>query len=245
ECTAMSRKFLGDLFDIHTGGVDHIPIHHENEIAQAESLLGHKAVNYWMHSEFMLIDGGKMSKSLGNDYTVQNLIDRGYAPIEFRYFCLNVHYRQKINFTFEGMDSAKTAYARLCEQLYAHKVSNVKTSEETLSKYKEEFLSSFNDDLSVPTALGVLWKMIKEPKSVDIYNLAVEMDSVFGLNLDKIAPPREDGEVPQEVITIVEERLLARQNKEWKKSDELRAQILALGYIVKDTAEGYSLSKVN
>lgn len=109
ECSAMSRKYLGDVLDIHTGGVDHIPVHHENEIAQSEALAGHKTVDYWMHGEFMLVDGGKMSKSLGNTYTLDELAARGYRPLSFRYFCLNAHYRKKLNFTFEGLTAAQTA----------------------------------------------------------------------------------------------------------------------------------------
>lgn len=121
ECSAMSRKYLGDTFDIHTGGVDHIPVHHENEIAQSEALVGHKTVDYWMHVEFMQVDGGKMSKSLKNTYTVSELEQKGYSAMAFRYFCLNTHYRKKLNFTFEGMDAAKTAYNRLLAAVHSHK----------------------------------------------------------------------------------------------------------------------------
>ena len=112
ECSAMSRKYLGMPFDVHTGGVDHIPVHHENEIAQNEALTGKQSVNYWVHGEFMLVDNGKMSKSLGNTYRISDLEDRGYRALDFRYFCLNTHYRKKLNFTFEGLDAAKSAYAR-------------------------------------------------------------------------------------------------------------------------------------
>ncbi|MCM1195202.1 MAG: cysteine--tRNA ligase, partial [Firmicutes bacterium] len=183
ECTAMSKKYLGETFDIHTGGVDHIPIHHENEIAQAECWLGHKAVNYWMHNEFMLIDGGKMSKSLNNDYTVADVAARGYTPLELRYLYLNVQYRQKLNFTWNIMESSKAAYGKLCSLLLAHKNGDAVTNESTLNEYKAKFEEAICDDLNVPLALGVLWTMLKLPKSKDVYNLALQFDKVFALVL--------------------------------------------------------------
>ena len=243
ECTAMSKKYLGATFDIHTGGVDHIPIHHENEIAQAECWLGCKPVNYWMHSEFMLIDGGKMSKSLGNTYTVSDIVARGYAPVMFRYFCLNVQYRQKINFTWEGMEGAKNAYNKLCAQLWAHKTSNVPTDKAVLEDYTKKFEEAINDDLNIPLAIGVLWTMLKEPKSKDIYNLALKFDKVFALDFDKIKEPeRPKIEVPANVTALAEERLVARKEKNWAESDRLREEINALGYAIKDTATGYEIT---
>ncbi|MBP5308216.1 MAG: cysteine--tRNA ligase, partial [Clostridia bacterium] len=157
ECSAMSRKYLGDVFDIHTGGVDHIPIHHENEIAQSESLTGKNPARFWMHGEFMLVDGGKMSKSLGNTYTIAQLEEKGYKPMHFRYFCLNAHYRKKLNFTFEGLDAAKVSYERLGSLILKHTASATVTDGKTLEKYKAEFEENINDDLNVPGALGVLW----------------------------------------------------------------------------------------
>ncbi len=243
ECTAMSKKYLGTTFDIHTGGVDHIPIHHENEIAQAECWLGCKAVNYWMHSEFMLIDGGKMSKSLGNTYTVTDLVDRGYAPVMFRYFCLNVQYRQKINFTWDGMESAKNAYNKLCAQLWVHKTSDVATDKAVIDDYTKKFEDAINDDLNIPLAIGVLWTMLKEPKSKDIYNLALKFDKVFALDFDKIkAPEQPKIDVPENVKILAEQRLEARKAKNWVESDRLRNEINALGYAIKDTANGYEIT---
>lgn len=243
ECTAMSKKYLGEHFDIHTGGVDHIPIHHENEIAQAECWLGHKAVNYWMHSEFMLIDGGKMSKSLGNTYMISDIEKRGYSPVVFRYFCLNVQYRQKINFTWEGMESAKTAYNKLCAQLLAHKNSPAKTEQAVLDEYTAKFEEAIADDLNLPLAIGVLWTMLKLPKSVDVYNLALKFDRVFGLDLDKIQPVKEQIVVPEEVKQLAEQRLVARKAKNWAESDRLRNEIAEKGYAVKDTATGYEITQ--
>ena len=243
ECTAMSRKYLGDVFDIHTGGIDHIPIHHENEIAQAESLLGHKQVNYWMHNEFMLIDGGKMSKSLGNAYTLDDVIARGYTPIELRYLNLNVQYRQKLNFTWDAMASAKTAYGNLCGLLLAHKNSDQPTDKAILDDFKQKFVDAITDDLNVPLALGVLWTMLKLPKSRDVYKLALDFDKVFALNFDKVrASQVEPIEIPADVKAMAELRLAARREKNWAESDRLRDVIAYMGYNVKDTKDGYELT---
>lgn len=242
ECTAMGVKYLGERFDIHTGGIDHIPIHHENEIAQGESWLGHKIVNYWMHNEFLLIDGGKMSKSLGNTYTLTDLAEKGFSPIVFRYFNLNVQYRQKINFTWEAMEGAKTAYGKLCNLLVAHKNSPEKTDKAILDEYKQKFEDAVNDDLNLPLAVGVLWTMLKLPKSVDVYNLALQFDKIFALNLDKVKEEKQEIAVPENVKALAEQRKVARQNKNWAESDRLRDEIAALGYAVKDTASGYEIT---
>lgn len=242
ECTAMSEKYLGETFDIHTGGVDHIPIHHENEIAQAECWLGHQAVNYWMHSEFMLIDGGKMSKSLGNTYTVTDLVQKGYSPNVFRYFCLNVQYRQKINFTWAAMDAAKAAYGKLCSQLVAHKNSPAKTDPAVLAEFKTKFEEAINDDLNVPLAIGVLWTLLKQPKSRDVYALALEFDKVFALDFDKVKEEKTEIVLPEEIVALAEQRKIARQNKNWAESDRLREEIAAKGYAIKDTANGYEIT---
>lgn len=243
ECTAMSKKYLGEVFDIHTGGVDHIPIHHENEIAQAECWLGHPAVHYWMHSEFMLIDGGKMSKSLGNTYTISDLVAKGYSPVVFRYFCLNVQYRQKINFTWEAMDAAKAAYNKLCAQLVSHKNSPARTEKSILDDFHNKFEEAINDDLNIPLAIGVLWTMLKLPKSCDVYKLALDFDRVFALDFDKVKEEKKEIVIPDNVRQLAETRLRARKAKNWAESDRLREELSALGYSVKDTADGYELSE--
>lgn len=245
ECSVLSTKFLGNRFDIHTGGVDHIPVHHENEIAQNEALTKEQSVNYWMHGEFMLVDNGKMSKSLGNVYTVTQLDEMGYSPMVFRFFCLNAHYRKKLNFTFEGMEASKKAYNRLLASLYTHKISNEKADEEKLAKYKQEFADAIDDDLNVPLALGVLFTMLKESPSKDYFKLALEFDKVFGLSLDKCkAPEPEKIDVPEEVQQLVDERAAAKKEKDWAKADEIRAKITELGYAVKDTKDGAVISKL-
>ena len=246
ECSAMSLKYLGMPFDIHTGGVDHIPVHHENEIAQNEALTGKKSVNYWVHGEFMLVNNGKMSKSLGNTYRISDLEERGYKALDFRYFCLNTHYRKKLNFTFEGLDAAKAAYARLLAQVYKHKTAKASGDTALAEKYLEQFRQAIDDDLNVPLALGILWTMMKETPAKELYTAALEFDKVLGLDLDKAEAPKEEEqktEAPQEVIALCEERKAAKAAKDWAKADKLRADIAAMGYTVVDTKDGYKVTK--
>lgn len=246
ECSAMSLKYLGMPFDIHTGGVDHIPVHHENEIAQNEALTGKKSVNYWVHGEFMLVNNGKMSKSLGNTYRISDLEERGYKALDFRYFCLNTHYRKKLNFTFEGLDAAKAAYARLLAQVYKHKTAKASGDTALAKKHLEQFRQAIDDDLNVPLALGILWTMMKETPAKELYTAALEFDKVLGLDLDKAEAPKEEEQktdAPQEVIALCEERKAAKAAKDWAKADKLRADIAAMGYTVVDTKDGYKVTK--
>lgn len=246
ECSAMSRKYLGECFDIHSGGVDHIPIHHENEIAQNEAITGKQSVRFWMHGEFMLVDGGKMSKSLGNTYTIADLEQKGYAPLDFRFFCLNTHYRKKLNFTFEGLSAAKTSRTRLMSQLGEHRLSSSSIDSGKLENFRQAFRSAVEDDMNVPLALGVLFTAIKEPKSKDIYELAKEFDCIFGLDLDKAeAEQAKSGEidVPEQITALCEERKAAKKAKNYALADELRAKIAAMGYSVIDTPQGYKVTK--
>ena len=248
ECSAMSRKYLGEVFDLHTGGIDAVPVHHENEIAQNEALAGKKTVNYWMHGEFMMVDGGKMSKGLGNVYTIAQLREKGYDPLDFRYLCLNAHYRKKLNFTFEGMNMAKTSRSKLNAALYQHKVSDAKTAPEVLEKYKNQFIDAINDDINIPLALGVLFNLLKEPKSKDVYALALDFDRVFGLDFDKVKAPETQTErandYPEEVAVLIEKRKQAKKDKNFTLADEIRAEITNLGYNIKDTREGVVVTKI-
>ena len=244
ECSAMSKKYLGEVFDLHTGGIDAVPVHHENEIAQNEALAGKKTVNYWMHGEFMMVDGGKMSKSLGNVYTISDLEKKGYLPLDFRYFCLNAHYRKKLNFTFEGMDAAHTSYERLRNALYAHKMSPAATDPMVIDELAKKFRSAVEDDMNIPFALGVLWDAVKLPKSKDVYKLALDFDKVLGLSLDKVsAPAPEKIDVPEDVAALAEARFAAKKEKNWAEADRLRAEIAEKGYAIKDTKEGYVIEK--
>jgi cysteinyl-tRNA synthetase len=246
ECSAMSRKYLGDNFDIHTGGVDHIPIHHENEIAQSCALTGQMPANFWMHGEFMLVDNGKMSKKLGNTYTLKQLEEKGYNPMAFRFFCLNAHYRKKLNFTFEAMEAAKTSYERLLAALYDHKKAQ-NNDESVVNKYTERFNEAINDDLNIPKALGILFTMVKENGNKAVYEAALNMDKIFGLDLFNAAAieeKTEKTEIPPEIENLAKQRFQARKNKDFKKSDELRAIIAKAGYSVKDTKEGYEITRI-
>ncbi len=243
ECSAMSKKYLGEVFDIHTGGVDHIPIHHENEIAQSYGACGKNPAKFWVHGEFMCVDGGKMSKKLGNTYTISQLDEMGYSPMAFRYFCLNTHYRKKLNFTFPAMDGAKIAYERLCEAVFRHKDGTAQMDAEKLAAYEKEFKEYIADDLNIPGALGVLWTMVKESPANEIYALALKMDEVFGLRLQEYVPAVKQVEVPVEITALCEARIAAKKDKNYALADSLRAEITAKGYLVKDTKDGYTIEK--
>ncbi len=246
ECSAMGKKYLGETFDIHTGGVDHIPVHHENEIAQSNALLGHQAVNYWMHGEFMMVDNGKMSKSLGNTYTVSDLKKNGILPLTFRYFCLNAHYRNKINFTWDAIKASQKAYIRLLDAVGQNKNAD---SDQTLKPMCQEAYSAFceavNDDLNVPKALGILWNLLRSGKTGrEIFDTAIKMDAVLGLDLEKGYVPLEDeSDIPQELLDKLAQRAQARKEKNWALSDQIRDEINAAGYDIKDSPEGSTLVK--
>ena len=242
ECSAMGKTILGDKFDIHTGGIDHKTVHHEDEIAQNDALAGHRVVNVWMHNEFLLVDGGKMSKSLGNVYTLSDLEKKGFSAMDFKYFCLNTHYSKKLNFTFEGLKASSNGYKNLKALIKEHKNASNKTSDEILQKYSKDFLDAINDDLNIPLALGVIWTMLKnQEKSVDIYNLVLKFDKALGLELDKEEIVSQV--IPQEIVELAEKRLVARKNKDFATSDNLRDEISNLGYEIKDSKEGYTLTK--
>ncbi len=244
ECSAMSRKYLGMPFDIHTGGVDHIPIHHENEIAQNEALTKSKSVNFWMHGEFMLVDNGKMSKSLNNTYTISDLKEKGYSAMDFRYFCLNTHYRKKLNFTFDSMNFAKTSYRRLKEQLLLHKNSKSVTDKKVIEEYKAKFKNAVEDDLNIPLALGILWTMLKEEKSKDIYDTAIYFDKVLGLNLDKEeSEEKPQTTVPRKITELAEKRKQAKAEKNFALADSLRNEIENKGYSIIDKPGSYEIIK--
>ncbi|RAM59258.1 cysteine--tRNA ligase [Mesotoga sp. SC_3PWM13N19] len=241
ECSAMSSKYLGERFDIHTGGIDHIPIHHTNEIAQSEAAFGHEWVNYWLHSEFLVIgDGEKMSKSLGNFITLQTLIDKGYDPAEYRYYLLGAHYKKQLAFTLEALDGAKSAMKRLTT-----KIGELKGSEAPVSKLNSVLLNEFheaiNDDLNTPRALAVLWKVVdsEDLRPGEKLSLINEFDRVLGLGLSEI----ETEVIPEEVEELANQRDQARRGKDWKKADELRKLISEKGYEVLDERDGYKIRK--
>lgn len=242
ECSAMSKKYLGDTFDIHTGGVDHIPVHHENEIAQSEGLTGKLQARFWMHVEFLQVDGGKMSKSLGNCYLISELEQKGYSALDYRYFCLNGHYRKKLNFTFEALDASKIARQRLMQLVDSHKNGQENIDEEKLKNFAKEFVDAVNDDLNIPYALGVLWTMLKEmPHSKKVYDEAINMDKVLGLSLDKFEKQEQKIDVPENVLELAKSRAEAKVQKNYALADSIRAEIDALGYSVIDKKDGYEI----
>ena len=241
----MSKKYLGVPFDVHTGGIDHIAVHHENEIAQTEGAEGKLEANYWMHNEFITVDGGKMSKSLGNVFTISDVIEKGFDPLAFRYLCLQANYRTKLNFTWESLEGAQNALNRL---------RSIVRNWETPSSFEEgagggrleleqRFSDAVNDDLNTPEALAVMWQLIESdfPTSAKAESL-LKFDAVLGLQLDRFIGHAI--EIPDTVRKLVTEREEVRAQKDWKRSDELRDEILSLGFIVEDAADGTKVREV-
>ena len=238
----MSYQYLGEQFDIHTGGIDHIPIHHENEIAQSKGFCGKIPANFWMHVDFLTIDGGKMSKSLNNLYTLQDLADRGYEPLVYRMFNFASNYRNKINFTWDTMDSSKVALSRLREGYLKHKNGTEMVESKVLQDFENRFLEAINDDLNMPVAMSVVWEVVKYPKkSKQLRDLLLKFDQVLGFDLAHYEP--EEKELPQEILELVKQRDEARQSKNWAESDRLRDVLMEKGYTVKDTKEGTVVEK--
>lgn len=242
ECSAMGYKYLGEQFDIHTGGVDHIPIHHENEIAQSKGFSGKIPANYWMHVEFLQINGGKMSKSLNNLYTIGDLEEKGYEPLVYRLFNFTSNYRAQINFTFEAMDAAKVALNRLREGYLKHSEGTDDVEDSIIKEYEERFLEAINDDLNMPVAMSVVWDVIKNPlKSKKLQNLLLKFDEVLGLDLKNYQ--KQESDLPEEIKNLVNERNEARNNKNWAESDRIRDILIEKGYSVKDSKEGTIVEK--
>ena len=242
ECSAMGYKYLGENFDIHTGGIDHISIHHENEIAQSKGFSGKMPANYWMHCNFLLVNNEKMSKSLNNLYTLEDLKEKGYEPLVYKMFNFTSNYRNQINFTFEAMDSAKTALNRLRQGYLKHSEGNEKIDENQIKDYEERFLNAINDDLNMTVAMSVVWDVIKNPiKSKDLQKLLLKFDEVLGLDLKNYK--KEDNELSEEIKKLVFERDEARSQKNWQESDRIRDILINKGYIVKDSKEGTILEK--
>lgn len=237
ECSAMSMEYLGESFDIHTGGIDHIPVHHENEIAQSEGATGKQFVKYWVHHDFVKIDKEKMSKSKKNFLKVEEIIEKGYDPMALRYLYLTAHYRSEMAFSFQSLDAAQAALDKLRSE-----IRDWRLGEEKPGKYYAKFLKALNEDLNMPRALAVVWEMVKsdlpsEHKSAEL----LAMDKVLGLELDKYVG--QEIEVPSEVKKLIEEREKARGEKDFKKSDELRSEIKKLGFEVLDSADGVKIKQ--
>lgn len=246
ECSAMGNKYLGDKFDIHTGGIDHVPIHHENEIAQSKGVTGKNPANYWMHIEFLQVDGGKMSKSLKNNYTIADLEEKGYSPLAYRYFTYTAHYRNKLNFTWDGLDASQKALDRLKEAYATHLNGKDDINEVEISSYVQKFMESINDDLNFPAALAVVWDVAKlSVKSPKIANLLLEFDKILSLDIDKKEEKKANLEISSEIEELLEKRKQARLNKDYGTSDEIRDKLKEMGYAVIDSKEGQKLEKIN
>ncbi len=248
ECSAMGRKYLGEQFDIHTGGIDHIPTHHENEIAQCKGLSGKIPAKYWMHVEFLQVDGGKMSKSLGNVYTLHQLKEKGIEPLAYKMFCFSAHYRNKLNFTFEGAKASAISLDRLRDGFLKHQSGNSIIDNSIIDNYRNKFTEAINDDLNIPLALSYVWEIVKNPnKSSQFSDLLLEFDKVLGLdikNSENYIKSKKEINLPKDIIELLEKRKKARENKNWDLSDKIRDEIKEKGYIVKDTKNGVVVEKL-
>jgi len=245
ECSAMSMKYLGETFDIHCGGIDHIPVHHTNEIAQSEGATGKNWVDYWLHGEFLVMDKGKMSKSSGEILTLKVLIDKGFNPLDYRYLCLNTQYRTPLTFSFEALEAAKNAFDNLKSKVIEFRKSDLKIEhKELIEGYKEEFTESINDDLNMPKALAVLWAVAKDKELNDHekYSLIIDFDEVFGLDLKNAKEIAY--EIPSEITDLINQRQEAKKAKDFAKADEIRNKITSLGYAVDDTSTGPKARKL-
>lgn len=254
ECSVMSIKYLGEQFDIHTGGVDHAPIHHTNEIAQSEAYTGKDWVKYWMHGEFLVLDKEqKMSKSKDNIITVDTLIEYGYDPLAYKYFCFNGHYRKQLVFSMEALEAASKAYTRLKSRIgefkkYTDEHGQGKGSEEYMAKFRE----AINNDLNMPLALGIMWDLVNDAKVApnDKYETLLIFDQIFGLDFYKVKYEEHDeteecNEVSQDILKMVEDRDTARRNKDFATADKIRKELAEKGYILIDTPQGTKIERRN
>ena len=248
ECSAMSMTYLGQSFDIHTGGIDLLFPHHENEIAQSEAATGKQFVRYWLHGEHLLIDGNKMSKSLGNIFTLHSLEEKNFSPLDFRYLILTAHYRSKLNFTWDSLRSAANARRDLEEfvrELLAEKKKQASRKKQPYTSVEKQFLTAVADDLNTPKALGILWKFIHSYRKARIKNplaahkLLLNFDHILGLELTTI----KQTSIPASIQQLIEKRKEPRQKKHWLEADSLRGELQKKGWEVKDTAKGSIVTK--
>ena len=253
ECSAMAMKYLGKTFDLHTGGIDNMFPHHEDEIAQSECANGKKYVNYWLHCAHLIVNGEKMSKSTGNFFTLRELIDKGYTGRDMRYVLLGTHYRQKLNFTFESIDGAKSALGRIDELVTKLKLITKEgsVSESVTTKIeamKLGFKSGIENDLTLSTSLASLFELVREMNKTILELNQADANTILDAfrNIDQVLGCLEidqEEAIPDEVLKLGEDRLIARAEKDWAKSDHLRDQITALGYSVKDSVQGSQFTK--
>jgi cysteinyl-tRNA synthetase len=231
----MSMQYLGEEFDVHTGGVDHIPVHHNNEIAQSEAATGKILARYWLHNNHLTIGEDKMAKSGENFITLSRLIEKGISPLAYRYFLLTARYSTRMDYSEEAINGAQNAYDKLIKL-----VSSIAEIGTINLDAKAAVQTALNNDLDTPKALAIIWEYIKSGDSPEnVKATLLDFDTVLGLGLNSI----EEVELPEEIKTLVTEREQARNNKDFTKSDELRNQIIAAGFEVEDTAEGQKITK--
>ena len=257
ECSAMSMKYLGETLDIHTGGVDNVFPHHENEIAQSEAVTGKKFVNYWVHNEHLLIKGERMGKSLKNFYTLRDLIRMGYDPLAIRYLLMSTHYRKQLHFTFEGLEAAKNALQRLYD--FLERLEDVKNGvgheeiKESIEKARKDFEDAMDDDLDINIALAAVFNLVKEVNILidqrklgqagakQVKDLMLDFDKVLGVLSDFWS--RKEAKLPEEVEELIKMREEARRHKKWETSDAIRDKLRKMGIIIEDTPEGIKWRK--
>jgi cysteinyl-tRNA synthetase len=252
ECTAMSTKYLGETFDIHTGGKEHIAVHHTNEIAQAFGAFGHQTANYWLHNEWLMFDRQKISKSAGNSILVSDLIEKSFDPLSLRYLILTTHYKTGLNFTWESLAGVQTAYFKLKEIIANLKAEVSKgifdIDAEVFEKYKKEFSECLADDLNIAKGIGLVWQIVKmkEINAKTKLALLLDFDKVLGLKLDEatLSDQSTDEEIPEEILKLKTARDTARSEKNWTKSDELRDQIEKSGYLLEDSGDQTKIRKI-
>lgn len=238
ECSAMAAKYLGEQIDIHCGGIDHIPVHHTNEIAQSEGCFGHRWVNFWLHGAFLIVDEGKMSKSKGAFLTLERVIDAGYHPMHYRYLCLTAHYRGELRFSFDSLDAAKQAYDTLCHKaeewrtLYPGVAAVSPAGKEMIARID----AAMRDDLNAPVALSILWEALRDEslKPADCLAILDAADSALGLGGVTLEKP----ELTPEQAALVARREEFRRVKKWQESDQIRDRLAAEGILLKDRPEG-------
>jgi cysteinyl-tRNA synthetase len=237
ECTAMSTKYLGEEFDIHTGGIEHIGVHHTNEIAQAFGAFGHQTARFWMHNAWLTLKGGeKMSKSAGNGYTASQLVEMGFDPLAHKYLVLTSHYRKGIEFSLESLKASQAALFKLRSMM-----AEWEEGGEVLADYKQGFVEVMSDDLSVAEALALIWKLVKDKTVADKDKRAtlLDFDRVLGLRLAPLSGVKD--EIPKRIVRLVERRQKAREKEDWIEADRLRKEIESRGFIVKDREKGFKV----
>jgi cysteinyl-tRNA synthetase len=238
ECSAMAMKYLGKTIDIHTGGIDHLTVHHPNEIAQSEAATGKKFVRYWLHVNFLFVEGKKMAKSLGNIFTLEYIEKRGFSPLAFKYLVLTSHYRSEINFTWQAMESAENAYRNLIENVSGELIMNNYPRESALyprESAHKEILNIINNDLDTPKLIAKIWEVLRSNKSFEYKkNFVLLADEILGLGLEKFIKRK----IPKKIKDKVLLREKLRKEKKWEMADKIREELLKLGYKIEDTKFG-------